>query len=376
MAAASDVTYGTWKHTDSPYQIRYALPAFREIEFYIGEGFRRIPYGGIEHGGLLFGKRDDDSIQIEAFRPIECEHASGPSFSLSEKDLAGVRQQLASYTEQPELADLVPVGMFISHSRRDLPVTDDELSLLRELFNESWQCLLVVKPEKFKPAQFVFVLRATLNAGDANVAEAVFVLPSPPRAERKSHREPQPAPQTAVVEQAPEPKPKAARTRPRRTAAKLKPLAEVKAEVEESESSVRRVLPARTPPAQALAGPEPKRRPRTRIVTFAILLSFVAIAVCFLWFYWNYLEPPIEIHATSQPRDIVLTWPAQTTATAARAQLRIWAGGQNRVVALSLDERKTGSTTIPVSSSDITIELLASYWLHERRGLVRVIRAP
>ena len=63
MAAASDVSYGTWKLPDSPYQIRYALPAFREIEFHVSEGFRRIPYGGIEHGGLLFGqaRRRSDS---------------------------------------------------------------------------------------------------------------------------------------------------------------------------------------------------------------------------------------------------------------------------------------------------------------------------
>ena len=57
MAAASEVSYGTWKLPDSPYQIRYALDALREIEFHVSEGFRRIPYGGIEHGGLLFGRQ-------------------------------------------------------------------------------------------------------------------------------------------------------------------------------------------------------------------------------------------------------------------------------------------------------------------------------
>src|SRR5690348_275316 len=102
MPGTPDVSYGAWTQPGSPYKVRYALPVFREIEVYVTEGFRRIPYGGIEHGGLLFGKHSGDLIHIEAFRAIECEHAAGPSFSLSEKDLAGVRQQLAHYTGQPE----------------------------------------------------------------------------------------------------------------------------------------------------------------------------------------------------------------------------------------------------------------------------------
>ena len=130
MAAASDVSYGTWKPPDSPYRIRYALDALREIEFHVSEGFRRIPYGGIEHGGLLFGRHAGEAIQIEAFRPIECEHAAGPSFSLSEADLAGIRSHLATFAEQPELAGFEPVGIFISHSRRDLRVSSDEENLL------------------------------------------------------------------------------------------------------------------------------------------------------------------------------------------------------------------------------------------------------
>ncbi len=361
MSGTPDVSYGAWTQPGSPYQVRYALPVFREIEVYVNEGFRRIPYGGIEHGGLLFGKHSGDLIYIEAFRAIECEHAAGPSFSLSERDLAGIRQQLANYTGQPELAGLTPVGMFISHSRRDLPMTSDEESLLAQLFPEPWQCLLVVKPEKFKAAQFGFVFRKTSGVDDAKPAEGAFALPL------HSRSAPVEMAEAAPVEQVPESKPKPSRARVRRAAAKPKPALEIR----ESREPV--PLPAPTPRAQSSTTDRPRRFTRARFAAGAILLSALALAACFLWFYWNYLQAPLEIHAAALPRSIVVTWPAQATAGASDARLRISANQHEKVIKLSPAERQSGRATIPISSSDVTIELVAPYWLHERRGMVRVI---
>jgi hypothetical protein len=372
MAAASDVTYGTWKDSDSPYQIQYALPVFREIEFYVGEGFRRISYGGIEHGGLLFGRRADSIIYLEAFRPIECEHASGPSFSLTEKDRTVLKQQLASYEEQPELSGLVPAGLFISHSRRDLRVGDDELNLLHEFFGEPWQSLVIVKPEKFKPAQFAFVLRSGSASNGTNLAESAFVLPSPPRAERKSRRPP------PSVEDVPEPsdpsqEPKSRAARARKTAAKLKPVEEAQPAAEIKEMSAARGLPMHGGQEQPPAAPIAKSWLHSRLLAALILLPMIPIAACFTWFYWHYVEAPIEIHAALQAGHIVVTWPPQTTAAASRVRLRIRANQQDRQLVVSPDQRNAGRAEIAADSNDVTVELVASYWLHERRGLIRVI---
>jgi hypothetical protein len=389
MAAASEVSYGTWKLPDSPYRIRYALDALREIEFHVSEGFRRIPYGGIEHGGLLFGRHADEAIQIEAFRPIECEHAAGPSFSLSEGDLAGIRSQLATFAEQPELAGFKPVGIFISHSRRDLRVSSDEENLLGRLFPERWQCLLLVKPTKFKPTQFGFVLRGASSVAGANLEEAAFVLPPPVRPDRKSRREPQtlspemPDSRTvsdiAPVEAAAETKPKPQRARTRRAAAKPEPAVEgagqaSKPAVEESGEAVSPHA-FRAPPQSATSAEQgPLLTPPVAGGLAALLL--LPLAVCFLWFYWNYLQPPIDVHATAQPGRIVLTWPAQATSVVARAQLRVSANQDDRVIALSPAERNAGRATVPVTSHDVTIELVAFHWLHDRRGMVRVVTNP
>ena len=46
--------YAYWKVPDSETVVTYSLPLFHEIDFAVNEGYRKIPHGGIEEGGLLF----------------------------------------------------------------------------------------------------------------------------------------------------------------------------------------------------------------------------------------------------------------------------------------------------------------------------------
>src|SRR4051812_21685354 len=110
---------GKWHRPDSAFTVEYSVPVFHEIDALVSEGFRRIPRGGIEHGGLLFGMHHNDGVEIRAFRQIECEHSEGPGFSLSSNDLEGLQQQLDTSDTDRELSQLLPVGLFVSHSRRD-----------------------------------------------------------------------------------------------------------------------------------------------------------------------------------------------------------------------------------------------------------------
>src|SRR5436190_23628963 len=98
--------YATWTQPGAPFTVSYSLPLLHEIDFVVNEGYRRIPHGGIELGGVLFGRVDVSTVRLDAFRNIECEHASGPSFTLSERDVALLRQQLANAASDPALEGL------------------------------------------------------------------------------------------------------------------------------------------------------------------------------------------------------------------------------------------------------------------------------
>ena len=54
------------------------------------EGYFRLVRGGLEVGGLLLGRRDGETLHVAASRPIPCQHAYGPTFTLSNSDLAGL----------------------------------------------------------------------------------------------------------------------------------------------------------------------------------------------------------------------------------------------------------------------------------------------
>src|SRR5260221_6043783 len=93
------------------------------------DAFFAIPRGGVEIGGILFGTFEMGSVRLQAFRTVECEHASGPSFILSEADLARLAAVLVSAPEEPELAGLTPVGWFRSRTRSEISLSEADVAL-------------------------------------------------------------------------------------------------------------------------------------------------------------------------------------------------------------------------------------------------------
>lgn len=198
--------HGSWTVPGSLFTVSYSLPALQEIEFAVNEGFRRIPHGGVEIGGLLFGRMEQNSTSIEAFRLVECEHARGPSFVLSERDLNGLRQQLAAASYDHDLQGLQPIGWFISHTRGPLEMTDQEYALFEQFFPAPGAITLLAKPERFKPTRFAFLVRDSKRQIDRDGNRHAIILPSSGRPARAPEASPVPraeAPQPAAL--APEP---------------------------------------------------------------------------------------------------------------------------------------------------------------------------
>jgi hypothetical protein len=187
-AADSDTEYAYWTAPGNRITVTYSLPVFHEIEFQVSEGFRRIPHGGVETGGLLFGhlhqNGDHISAQIEAFRQIESEHAAGPSFNLSERDVAGVRDQLAAAASDVELEGLQVLGWFVAHTRSPLEMNDREAVLFPQLFPGPGRMLVLVKPERFQATRFAFIVRGADGLVDRDVASNAIILPLQGRAGR------------------------------------------------------------------------------------------------------------------------------------------------------------------------------------------------
>jgi proteasome lid subunit RPN8/RPN11 len=137
------------------------------------EGFYKLSRGGLEVGGVLFGCREGDCLQVSLVRPIACSHSRGPSFLLSESDHGVLSSMLADSAADPALAGLVPIGWFHSHSRGGSDFSAEDLALHERHFREPWQIALVVFPERAKPARGTVYVR---SAGGALAPEQEIVL--------------------------------------------------------------------------------------------------------------------------------------------------------------------------------------------------------
>jgi hypothetical protein len=410
MPDSPETGYAFWIDPDSSFKITYSLPVFHEVDFYVSEGFRRIPHGGVELGGLLFGRRDGNSARIEAFRNIESEHASGPSFVPSERDLKMLEQQLAVAKSDPDLADLEPLGWFVAHTRSDLEMNDREVALFDRFLPGPGKFTVLAKPERFQPTRFAFLLRTEDGQIQRDGRDRAVILPLPGRASASGgepvpsipapRMEPAPVPNKASQERAiPPERSQPVSARPMRRdefeeeAPRLPPRpARAVAEVSSPRQTEIAPIPALPPlprrtPRTDFAGTEVLARPdrvpqrdteRDRRMPAALRLLIVLVIAAALGCaagYWAYIQlPSATIPLNIQPRGsaLLVSWPPGQTRGAAYATIRIDDGAP---IPLSDRDKAAGQTTIAASGSEVKVELTVQHWMRQSRGIVRFVTA-
>jgi proteasome lid subunit RPN8/RPN11 len=155
----SDTWPGTWEPPECPLLIEYAPAVLDEIRLRVVDAFFSLPRGGAEIGGILFGLQARTTVRIEAFRPMECEHAMGPTFVLSDKDQARLKIQLDEADRDPLLHGMEVVGWYHSHTRSEIFLSNLDLEIYNRFFPKPWQVALVMRPAGMKPTRAGFFFR-------------------------------------------------------------------------------------------------------------------------------------------------------------------------------------------------------------------------
>jgi hypothetical protein len=151
--------FATWSAPGISFRIEYSSAVVDEIRQTAVEGYHRVPHGGVETGGILFGTHLKSAVRIKAWRPIACEYAKGPSFLLSEKDEAALTEALKSRRGDAELARLEPVGWYRAHTRSEILLSDADLAFFNRFFPQPWQVGLIVRPASFAATRAGFFFR-------------------------------------------------------------------------------------------------------------------------------------------------------------------------------------------------------------------------
>jgi proteasome lid subunit RPN8/RPN11 len=173
-SCSSDGLLGTWAIPECPFTISYSLRALDDIRLAVVDAFFSLPRGGAEIGGILLGKPRDQQVTILDYVPLDCEHALGPSFSLSPKDL----ERLSLLLEQAKKnsVDLQPVGWYHSHTRSEIFLSEADLEIHRKYFPGTSQVALVLKPHTFQPMRAGFFFQGADGGYHSEASYQEFVL--------------------------------------------------------------------------------------------------------------------------------------------------------------------------------------------------------
>lgn len=143
------------------------------------DAFYSVPRGGVEIGGVFFGRCAGDSLQIQSYRPIKCQYLTGPSFKLSIDDQAELSTLLKLPASDPELAGLVAIGWYHSHNRSAIFLSPDDMQVYHEFFPEPWQIALVLRPAHMQPTRAGFFFRDALGSVQFDTPVQEFVMLPP-----------------------------------------------------------------------------------------------------------------------------------------------------------------------------------------------------
>ena len=194
----SDVRFASWSAPESPVTIEYSLVVIEEIRQEVAEGFQRLSRGGVEVGGVLYGSREGRTVRILAMRPINCEHARGPAFLLSDTDRQALEDQLKHELEDPRLSGMICLGWFCSHTRSEIALPEADQQIYEAYFSAPWQVTLVIRPGRGGSMRAGFFVRehdGTVRC-ESSYLEFNFpdrlagVLDRPARAERPGSSRP------------------------------------------------------------------------------------------------------------------------------------------------------------------------------------------
>jgi hypothetical protein len=195
MESRTDFAGARWNPPECPFTVEYSFRVMDDIRLAVVDAFFSLPRGGAEIGGILLGNHDAACVAITGYLALDCEHAFGPSFHLSARDLDRLAALIESARRTKESQ---PVGWYHSHTRSEIFLSDADQEIHNRFFPEPWQVAMVLRPHTFQPARAGFFFREADGSIHATASYQEVVLEAlpmklaptgPPAAPAKTQRD-------------------------------------------------------------------------------------------------------------------------------------------------------------------------------------------
>ncbi|MCL6546550.1 MAG: hypothetical protein K6T61_15105 [Bryobacteraceae bacterium] len=342
----------------STVTVRYQPEVLEQLRFSALEAFHALPHGGLEIGGLLYGRRTEDGIQILAARQLACEHLFGPAFSLSENDQARFDELLRAPQRDRLLKGLQTVGWYRSASRSPSALTSEDLALHARLFPNGGGLVLILRPERARPVRAQFYHLDESGAWQSNGEFDLLPAPKPRHPAVSSPPETPSAPpaEPAPQAQAPpehEPAPSPAAERPQ-TVAAAAPAAE------ERESPSPQPEFFYRPPFQAENAPHASR-PRWFWLILAWLVALASAGYAFRDLWLPEPSAPLQVGLYDLDGQLTIGWgrSAEPLRGAESGILEILDGGNKVSLSLTPELLQKGTAVYSRQTGDVFVRLQA-----------------
>jgi len=343
MQASLASEFETWSVPAQSVCIQYSPVPLEQIRTAALDGYHRTPHGGVETGGVLFGTHKERAVLIVAQRPVACEFAKGPSFVLTQREEEVLTSNLKAWRDDPELANLEPVGWYRAHNRSEVLLSDADLRFFNRFFPEDWQVALIVRPASFGPTRAGFFFREPDGTTRAEASYCEFILASPRIALQIDAR---PAPSSLDTP--------SALTRPPENARIAELLEPERVPVDE--------LGPRKPMVPVALAPRPGKRWYAASLTAAAIASVLLVTAAVLG-YWTRQRPQgLALSATDAAGQLHVVWDrgAQPIRDSTGGSLEILDRGVRTEVHLTPKSLRSGSVSYTRLSDNVELRLVVN----------------
>ncbi len=333
--------WAAWSVEGHPIIIEFSPGTLEEICAAAVDGLYRFRHGGMEIGGVLYGAAEDGLVRIAAFRPLNCEHAFGPRFMLSETDRAALRELIAAPKHDASLRGLAVVGWYHSHTRSEIALSPRDLEIYDRYFPGRSQVALVIRPDHYGPARAGFFFRECDGVVHAESSYREFLV----KLHRRGPEPPQPGAAEGVSE------PAAAQ------GIKEEPAKTGKATAVHEGATM--TVPGSAPPLPSFAEIKPSRTHKWMWLALPMCLLLAAGIGVALYYRALASEPPLSLWVADMGGQLLIEWDrsAKPIREAESATLEILDGKQPVAIRLDGDRLREGSIDYVRKSEVVDVRL-------------------
>ena len=171
----------TWRFPQCAFVMECSSAVLEQVRREVEQAYK-AHRGKLETGGVLFGIHEPDRIQILAAKPLQCEHAMGPGFVLTENDEKRLAQLIVAPTTDPELKGLLALGWYHSHIRSRIFLSERDLQIHSRYFDATFQVALVIRRESERPTRAGFFFRESSGEMRTDASYEEFTIETYPPA--------------------------------------------------------------------------------------------------------------------------------------------------------------------------------------------------